>query len=148
MNACVIYSSSYSVAQLRWLRLSSDTALYDREWPGAGSHPSLPRRVLHGGGRPASEPGQWADLTIMGVELSIWNGPPQVQYSWGRARTGAQPLAGYRGLLCARVGHARTRLSHTAACLAGNLLTQLWLAKILSSLAQIKVQQCISCVGN
>lgn len=58
MNACVCYLTSYSVVQLRGLRLPSNTGLYDRARPGASSHPSLPRRVSHGGSRPASPPAQ------------------------------------------------------------------------------------------
>lgn len=148
INARVCHMTSYSVVQLRGLCLPSNTGLYDRARPGAGSLPSLPRRKLHGGSRPASPPAKWANLTIMAVELSVGVGPPQVQYSWGRARTRPQGLVRYRGLLCARVGHGWARLSYTAACLAGNLLTQLWLAQILSGLAKIMVQQCISCVRN
>ncbi|KAK5865105.1 hypothetical protein PBY51_016296 [Eleginops maclovinus] len=64
-----------------------------------------------------------ADLTVVAVEVSVQVvGPPQVQYSRGGARTRARGLVGYRGLLCARAGRG---LPHTAACLAGNLLTQL-----------------------
>lgn len=140
--------TSYSVMQFRGLRLPSNTGFYDRARPGAGSHPSLPQRVLHCGSRSASPSGKWADLTVMAVEISVRVGSPKVQDSWCRARTRAQALLRYRGLLCARVGQGRARLSYTAACLAGNLLTQLRLAQILSSLAQIKVQQYISCVGN
>lgn len=81
MNACVCYLTSYSVVQLRGLRLPSNTGLYDRERPGTSSHPSLPWRELHGGSRPASPPAQRADLTVMAVEFSVWDGPPLLQYS-------------------------------------------------------------------
>lgn len=132
IKACVCHLTSYSVVQLRGLRLPSNTGLYDRARPGACSCPSLPWRVMHGRSRPASPSAQWANLTIMVVEISVGVGPPRFQYSWGRARTRAPGLVRYRGLLCARVGHGWARLSYTAACLAGNLLTQLWLAQILS----------------
>lgn len=149
VKACVIFYS-YSVVKLRGLRLSSNTALYDGARPGACSHPSLPRRVQHDGGRrPAPQPRQRTDLAVMRVELLIWNGPPQVQDSWGWARTGEQASARNRGPLCARQRQGWIWLSHTAACLVGNLLAQLWLAKILSSLAQIKsARMHFYCVGN
>lgn len=50
--------TSYSVMQFRGLRLPSNTGFYDRARPGAGSHPSLPQRVLHCGSRPASPSGK------------------------------------------------------------------------------------------
>ena len=127
MNACVCYLASYSVVHLHGLRLPSNTGLYDRAGPGASGHPSLPRGVLHGGSRPASPPTQRSDLTEVAVEILVVVGPPKVQDGRGRARarTRAGALAMYRGPLCARVGHGRARLSYTAVCLAGNLLTQL-----------------------
>lgn len=57
-NAYICCLASYSVVQLRGLRLPSNTGLYDRAWPGASSHPPLPRRLLHGWSRPASPPAQ------------------------------------------------------------------------------------------
>lgn len=47
--ACVCHMVPYCVVQLRGLCLPSNTGLYDRARPGAGSRPSLPWRVLHGG---------------------------------------------------------------------------------------------------
>lgn len=134
--------------QLRRLGLSSNTALYDRTRPGARSRPSLPWGVQHGGSGPASQPGQGAHLAIMCVDLAFRVGPPQVQHRRGRTGTVEQPPVRHRGLLCARLGRGWSGLPHTAACLAGNLLTQLGLAEILNCLAHIQAQQCISCAGN
>lgn len=120
-----VYLSSYSVVQLRGLHLPSNTGLYDGARPGASSRPPRPRREVHAGSRPASLPAERANLTIVAVEVSVQVvEPPQVQYSRDRTRTRtrARGLVGYRGLLCAGAGGG---LPHTAACLAGNLLTQL-----------------------
>lgn len=142
----VCHLTAYSVVQLHGLCLPSNTGLYDRAGSGLGGLPSLSQGVWRRVRRPASPSAQRANLTIMAVELSVEGRPPQVQYSWGRARAKARGLVRYRGLLCISVGNGWARMWYTAAWLPGNLLTQLGLAEILSSLAQITVQQCISCV--
>lgn len=138
----VCHLTSYSVVQLHGLCLPSNTGLYDRAGSGLGGLPSPSQGVR----RPASPAAQRANLTIMAVELPVEGRPPQVQYSWGRARAKARGLVRYRGLLCISVGNGWACVWYTAAWLPGNLLTQLGLAEILSGLAQITVQQSISCV--
>lgn len=120
--------ASYCVVQLRGLRLLSHTRLNDGARPGAAGRPPRPRQELHGGRRPPPSSAQRAHLAIVAVEIPLEGGPPQVQHhrGWPRAKA-------HRGLLCARVGHGWARLSHAAACLAGNLLTQLGLAETLSA---------------
>lgn len=81
INGCVCRLTSYSVVQLRGLCLPSNTGLYDRARPGAASHSSLPRRMVHGESGPAPPPAQRANLAVVVVEIPVGVGPPLVQYS-------------------------------------------------------------------
>ena len=106
--SCLCVSCSYSVVQLRGLRLHSDAGFYDRVGSGAARRPRPLARgvggVRHGRRRrrhrPASAPAERAHLGVARVQIPLWPGgwSPEVQQSRG----GAGPRAGRLGGLGSR----------------------------------------------